>query len=302
MLKFEENLASRVSGALQPMLGVQVTVTASNGLLATLYADDESTVLGNPLETDTNGYFGFKAANGEYTLTFAGAQIATTARKIELYDADDDPPLTLAQATLPTAASRIGFQASGEGSTGRTVENKLQETVSVKDKGATGDGVTVDQVALVAAVAYAYATGSILSWPAGTYISDASIPNLHSVVHRGPGIIKRGVRTFAVNPTGKSAQANSLYIATTGSSDNDGLSEAEPMVTFQNAFNALTNYDLAAGNWSVTAAAGTYNGSMVQTFSQPSMNRVTVRGPAVGGHPSVPTAIIGGCQASCRLT
>lgn len=113
MLKFEENLASRVSGALQPMLGVSVTVTASNGLLATIYADDESTVLANPMTTDANGYFGFKAANGEYTLTFAGAQIETAKREIELYDADDDPPLTLAQAALPTGAERIGFSSDG---------------------------------------------------------------------------------------------------------------------------------------------------------------------------------------------
>lgn len=113
MKKFEENLASRVSGALQPMLGVQVTVTASNGLLATLYADDELTVLGNPLTTDANGYFGFKAANGEYTLTFAGAQIETAKRDIELYDADDDPPFTLAQAATPSATERIGHQPIG---------------------------------------------------------------------------------------------------------------------------------------------------------------------------------------------
>lgn len=108
MLKFEENLASRVSGALQPMLGVQVTVTAANGLPATLYADDESTVLDNPLTTDANGYFGFKAANGEYTLTFAGAQIQASTRKIDLYDPDDDPPLTLAQAAAVSGAERIG--------------------------------------------------------------------------------------------------------------------------------------------------------------------------------------------------
>lgn len=150
MLKFEENLASRVSGALQPMLGVQVTVTASNGLLATLYADDESTVLGNPLETDTNGYFGFKAANGEYTLTFAGAQIETAVRKVQLYDEDDDPPLTLAQAAVPTAASRFGFQSDSQGSVPRTIENKLNETVSAMDFGAVGDGVTNDRPAVLA--------------------------------------------------------------------------------------------------------------------------------------------------------
>lgn len=168
MLKFEDNLASRVSGALQPMLGVQVTVTASNGLLATLYADDESTVLANPLTTDANGYFGFKAANGEYTLTFAGAQIETAKREIELYDADDDPPLTLAQAAVPTAASRFGYQAAGVGATPRTIENKLNEAVSIKDYGAQGDGVTDDTSAIQSA--YDDNPTKAILHPAGTYL------------------------------------------------------------------------------------------------------------------------------------
>lgn len=183
MLKFEENLASRVSGALQPMLGVQVTVTASNGLLATLYADDESTVLANPVTTDANGYFGFKAANGEYTLTFAGAQIETATRKVELYDADDDPPFTLAQAATPTAASRIGFRAAGEGAQGRTIENKLQEAVSVKDFGAVGDGVADDSAAIQAAID----SGAPLFFPAGTYLLSAKLTSTQQVSIRGDG-------------------------------------------------------------------------------------------------------------------
>jgi hypothetical protein len=152
MLKYEENLASRVNGALQPMLGVKVTVTASNGLPATLYKDNEATVLANPVETDANGYFGFKAANGEYELTFSGAQIESTKRTIELYDADDAPPLTQAQAALPSAASRVGFLAGGVGAQGRTVENKLRERVSVQDFGVLSNGVADDTAALLKAI------------------------------------------------------------------------------------------------------------------------------------------------------
>lgn len=196
MLKFEENLASRVSGALQPMLGVQVTVTASNGLLATIYADDESTVLGNPLSTDANGYFGFKAANGEYTLTFAGAQIESATRKIELYDADDDPPLTLAQAAVPTAASRIGYQSNGSDASPRTVENKLGESVSVLDYGAKGDGVTDDTAAIQAAINSMDAFGQVV-FPPGTYVIKAPIWIAANIILEG-----HGPKASVVKPSG----------------------------------------------------------------------------------------------------
>lgn len=47
---------------------VRVTLTSS-GLLVALFEDDETTPLGNPLNTDSNGQFSFKALDGEYTIT-----------------------------------------------------------------------------------------------------------------------------------------------------------------------------------------------------------------------------------------
>jgi len=87
------------------------------------------------------------------------------------------------------------FIATGVGSgTGtaefaQTVQGKLQQIVSVKDFGATGDGVTDDTIALKAAIAYtqsvavavnngfgAYSgTSPILYWPSGVYVVTASL-------------------------------------------------------------------------------------------------------------------------------
>jgi len=60
----------------------------------------------------------------------------------------------------------------------RPINQKLSETVSVKDFGAIGDGVTDDTVALAAARAYiaSQSIPSILLFPAGTYVYSTS-PN-----------------------------------------------------------------------------------------------------------------------------
>src|SRR5689334_11016282 len=57
------------------------------------------------------------------------------------------------------------FTQSGSGASTRTVSAKLQEWVSVKDFGATGDGTTDDSTAFDNAVS----TGRLVHVPAGTY-------------------------------------------------------------------------------------------------------------------------------------
>jgi hypothetical protein len=58
-----------------------------------------------------------------------------------------------------------GFTQSGTGATQRTVENKLKDTVSVKDFGAVGDGVANDSAAFQAAATAAIAAGARLWIP-----------------------------------------------------------------------------------------------------------------------------------------
>lgn len=68
----------------------------------------------------------------------------------------------------------IGFKqsnASGvlSGAVGKTVHDKLQDLVSVKDFGATGSGTSDDTAAIQAAINYAQTNGGRVYLPAGTY-------------------------------------------------------------------------------------------------------------------------------------
>lgn len=153
-------------------------------------------------------------------------------------------------------------------------------------------GTTSSQTTVNTAVQDAFANGDWLYWPAGIYNCPASIPNLHRVKHIGPGIIKRGSDVFYVCP--RLSQSNTLYVATTGSDNNDGLSSSQPFLTFLAVFDALNNYGpVLAGEWNIVGAAGTYTVTRSQMLTTPSTNRLVVRGP-VAGHPNVPTLIIDG--------
>ena len=71
--------------------------------------------------------------------------------------------------TKPTS-EQVTFLQTGTGATTRTVDAKLKDTVSAKDFGAVGDGVTNDYAAINAAWLYCYPLGINLYFPTGTYL------------------------------------------------------------------------------------------------------------------------------------
>jgi hypothetical protein len=77
----------------------------------------------------------------------------------------------ISAVALPIDSSDIIYDAPFTGSVITTVENKLSQTVSVKDFGAVGDGVTNDTDAFAAASAYISSQdGGTLIIPPGVYI------------------------------------------------------------------------------------------------------------------------------------
>ena len=92
MIKYEDNLAARINGNnLQPLAGAEVRVIdKATGLPAALFQDNELTPIPQPLSTDNNGYFAFKAADGKYMLSFSATQNSprfdTFTREIVLED------------------------------------------------------------------------------------------------------------------------------------------------------------------------------------------------------------------------
>ena len=110
----------------------------------------------------------------------------------------------ISSGILPVA--RQSYTQGGTGSVARTVTNKLQERVSVKDFGAVGDGTTDDTAAINAAIA-ACVNGKTVFFPNGNYKITASITLPSNTTLMGDGrnfgttITPVGCAAFVVDGT-----------------------------------------------------------------------------------------------------
>lgn len=102
-------------------------------------------------------------ANGATLIGYLGGTLRTFLGSL----------LTASQLAASTGASLIGWIQAGTGAVLRTVRDKLRERISVKDYGATGDGVTDDTVAIQAC--YTANPGKLIFWPNGVYLVSAVI-------------------------------------------------------------------------------------------------------------------------------
>jgi hypothetical protein len=104
---------------------------------------------------------------GGTTLTFTSAPPAAAsqilARYAEVYE------------EVSADAQNVRYVPAGTGAVTTTVQAKLRETVSVKDFGAVGDGVTDDTAAVNAAFVHAVTVNKTVYIPAGAYKISSTI-------------------------------------------------------------------------------------------------------------------------------
>ena len=82
---------------------------------------------------------------------------------------------SITSLSASTGSTLVGTTTGGTGSVARTVASKVNDTVSVKDFGAVGNGVTNDTAAIQAAINYAITNSFTVSFPNGNYLIQSAI-------------------------------------------------------------------------------------------------------------------------------
>ena len=138
------------------------------------YTGDGSTVayamLYEPNNKDNTQVY----VDGVYQNKLGYSYVGTTLTFTEAPPINSSIEIVVARAfnAVTGDAELITYNQGGTGAVARTVESKLRESVSVKDFGAVGDGVTDDTVAIQAAID----TGRKVFAPAGIYLVASLTP------------------------------------------------------------------------------------------------------------------------------
>jgi hypothetical protein len=128
------------------------------------------------------------------------------------------------QSNAALGDALIGFKQANtsgliSGAVGRTVHQKLQDLVSVKDFGATGNGTTDDTSAIQAAIYYAQTNGGCVYLPAGTYIISNSL-NVQINSGASTPLLRPSIRGDGVGATTILQTANTSGLVITGYTSN----------------------------------------------------------------------------------
>lgn len=149
----------------------KVTYTTSAGTPGTEHT--------NPIVLDAAGRV---SGSGEIWLTASAAYKFVLKNSADVLLATWDDVSGISNLSFPIDSSNVTYDPPFTGGSSSTVEQKLAQTISVKDFGAVGDGVVDDTTAIQNAINVAIndsATGGNVYFPPGTYLvtDTLTIPN-----------------------------------------------------------------------------------------------------------------------------
>ena len=172
-MELKTYFAQDASGNIMP--GATVTVyEAGTATLATGLQDESGSPLANPFTADSSAKVAFYAPDGLYDITVVGNGRTVTIRA--QFVSVDGASVLRTDLAATGGAALVGFQQAGTGAVATTVQAKLRETVSVKDFGAVGNGVTDDTAAIQTAIDYIKSIGGgVLEFPYGNYNITSSV-------------------------------------------------------------------------------------------------------------------------------
>jgi len=155
-----------------------------------VYFDDALTIpAAQPLRT-INGYVSNAGTPAQLYVNGVNFSIKVLDSKANLVYSFPDG------SGISPNASGVQYDPAGTGAVSTTVQEKLRETVSVKDFYAVGDGVADDTAAIQAAIDAVFnAGGGTVYIPAGTYIVSSIVKNwIGAVTVRIQGAGKRATK------------------------------------------------------------------------------------------------------------
>lgn len=178
--------------------------------------DGSKVPVAQPLRTNAGGFLVYNGQPARFVTDSNHSLLVRDSLGNQLWYAPDmanvDPQSFAGYLAEQSGSSRVGFIQYGDGAVARTAQDKMREILSVKDFGATGDGVTPDNAAvhlMISAVGFArftigsyslytdtfdaqleFESGASISVPAANTVTiTARIDSSRQQIFKGDGVI-----------------------------------------------------------------------------------------------------------------